>query len=68
MDTQEKAYIDKKFAELENKLLNPDPKELWERSKKYRSISYSYSLKAGAIALVVVGLTMAITFRVLGLF
>lgn len=68
MDTQEKAYIDQKFAELENKLLNPDPKELWERSKKYRSISYSYSLKTVAIALVVVGLTMAITFRILRLF
>lgn len=68
MDEQEKAYIDKKFSELENRLINPDPKELWERSKKYRSMSYSYSLKAGIIALIVVGVTFIITFRVLGLF
>lgn len=68
MDEQEKAYIDKKFSELENKLINPDPKELWERSKKYRSMSYSYSLKAVIITLVIVGLTFIITFRTLGLF
>lgn len=68
MDQQDKKYIDDKFSELENKLVNPDPKELWERSKKYRSMSYAYSLKAAIIALVLVGLTMVITFRVLGLF
>lgn len=68
MDKEEQAYIDKKFSELENKLINPDPKELWERSKKYRGMSYAYSLKAAVIAIVVVGITFVITFRILGLF
>lgn len=67
MNQEEKDYIDKKFSELENKYMNPDPKELWERSKKYRPMYYAYYKKVIPIALILTIGTMLITFWIVGL-
>lgn len=68
MDEQEKAYIDKKFSELENKLINPDPKELMDRTKRYGSLYYKIYWKWLVIGLLLVVLSMLLSFRWVGLF
>ena len=67
MNNEEKEYIDKKFSDMENRFLSPDPAEMLQRSKKFRKFYFSYYLKWVVVALVATLGTMVIAFRVLGL-
>lgn len=68
MNKEEQDYIDKKFADIEHKYLNPDPEEAWQRAKKYQRFylrKYSKVLLIGAVAMLI---AMAYSFHLMGLF
>lgn len=65
MNEQEKEYIDKKFSELENRLLNPNTKDIQQIAKPYKSMARSYALKVYIAGLIGAGLVVLFLLRVL---
>lgn len=68
MDEQEKAYIDKKFSELENKYLNPNPEEAWQRAKKYQKYYMGKYIKILIVGGIIIVAAMLYSYHLMGLF
>lgn len=68
MNAEEKAYIDKKFSELEQKLINPNPEEAWQRAKKYQRYYMGKYMKISIAGGIIVLAAMLYAYHLMGLF
>lgn len=68
MDEQEKAYIDKKFSELENKLINPDPEAAWNRAKRYQRYYIGKYIKIYIVGGIILLAALLYSYHIMGLF